>query len=113
MTGDDRNYCYLSGSEIKWHEDTNDFSIVTHIKNSPINGHWEPITETEYTSLPSNIKVRKKEETRDKINFYYVWDTIGRMRGNSHYKEDRWRIQIPSVTLIQSNEYNNETMTIS
>ena len=62
MTGDDRNYCYLSGSEIKWHEDTNDFSIVTHIKNSPINGHWEPITETEYTSLPSNIKVRKKEE---------------------------------------------------
>lgn len=113
MTGDDRNYCYLSGSEIKWHEDTNDFSIVTHIKNSPINGHWEPITETEYTSLPSNIKVRKKEETRDKINFYYVWDTIGRMRGNSHYKEDRWRIQIPSVTLIQSNEYNDETMTIS
>ena len=32
------------------------------------------------------------------------------MRGNSHYKEDRWRIQIPSVTLIQSNEYNDETV---
>ena len=110
MTGNDRNYCYLSGSEIKWHEDINDFSILTHIKNSPINGHWEPITKEEYDNLKDYPKVRRKKETRDQITFYYVWDTIGRMRGNSHYKEDRWRIQIPSITLIQSNEYNDYKM---
>ena len=33
MSGDGRNYCNLSGSEIKWNRDLNEFSILTHIKN--------------------------------------------------------------------------------
>jgi hypothetical protein len=29
---------------------------------------------------------------------------IGRLRGNSHYKEDRWDVQIPSINFVQKNE---------
>lgn len=61
------DYQNLSGSEIVWDRDLNEFNIVTHIKNSPI-------------------------------------DKVGRLRGNSQYLEDRWQIQIPSITFMQKNE---------
>lgn len=64
---DDYDFKNLSGSEIKWNRKNNQFDIVTHIKNSPIDKH-------------------------------------GRLRGNSHYKEGRWDIQIPSISLMQKNE---------
>lgn len=57
----------LSGSEVKWDRDLNQFNIVTHIKNSPI-------------------------------------DLVGRLRGNSRYKEGKWNIQIPSINFMQKNE---------
>ena len=59
----------LSGSEIKWNRDLNQFNVITHIKNSPI-------------------------------------DLVGRLRGNSQYKEGRWNIQIPSIIFNQKNEEN-------
>jgi hypothetical protein len=34
--GDKYEYKNLSGSEIVWDRDLNQFNIVTHIKNSPI-----------------------------------------------------------------------------
>ena len=66
---DDSGYDFknLSGSEIVWHRRQNQFNIVTHIKNSPI-------------------------------------DLVGRMRGNSRYKEGKWNVQIPSITFMQKNE---------
>ena len=57
----------LSGSEISWNRDLNQFNIITHIKNSPI-------------------------------------DKVGRLRGNSRYKEGKWSIQIPSIIFNQQNE---------
>jgi hypothetical protein len=36
MTGSGYDFKNLSGSEIKWNRDLNQFNIVTHIKNSPI-----------------------------------------------------------------------------
>jgi len=62
LDGVSTNYDFknLSGSEIKWYRDLNQFNIVTHIKNSPI-------------------------------------DRVGRIRGNSRYKEGQWNIQIPSI----------------
>lgn len=57
----------LSGSEIKWERDLNQFNVVTHIKNSPI-----PL--------------------------------VGRLRGNSYYKEGKWCVQIPSIIFSQKNE---------
>ena len=60
----------LSGSEIKWYRDLNQFNIITHIKNSPI-------------------------------------DLVGRLRGNSFYKEGTWNVQIPSIIFNQANEFNS------
>lgn len=57
----------LSGSEILWDKRLNQFNILTHIKNSPI-------------------------------------DLVGRLRGNSRYKEGKWNIQIPSIIFNQKNE---------
>ena len=67
MFGDGYDFKNLSGSEIKWNRDLNQFNIVTHIKNSPI-------------------------------------DLVGRLRGNSRYKEGKWSIQIPSIIFSQANE---------
>ena len=67
MTGNNRDYQNLSGSEINWIKKTNQFNVCTHIKNSPIN-------------------------------------LVGRLRGNSYYKEGKWYIQIPSITFMQKNE---------
>ena len=64
---DTKQFFNMSGSEIYWDKDLNEFRIVTHIPNNPIN-------------------------------------KVGRLRGNSHYKEDRWDIQIPSITFKQKNE---------
>lgn len=57
----------LSGSEISWNRYLNQFNIITHIKNSPI-------------------------------------DIVGRLRGNSRYKEGKWNVQIPSIVFMQKNE---------
>ena len=67
MVGSGYDFKNLSGSEIKWNRDLNQFNIVTHIKNSPI-------------------------------------DLVGRLRGNSRYKEGRWNVQIPSIIFNQKNE---------
>lgn len=67
MTGNNYDFKNLSGSEIKWDRDSNQFDIVTHIKNSPI-------------------------------------DLVGRLRGNSRYKEGKWNVQIPSIVFNQKNE---------
>ena len=68
-SGSDGKYDFenLSGSEIAWDRDLNQFNIITHIKNRPIN-------------------------------------LVGRIRGNSMYKEGKWNIQIPSITFMQKNE---------
>ena len=72
MKGDGYDFQNLSGSEIIWNRDLNQFNVVTHIKNSPI-------------------------------------DLVGRLRGNSRYKEGKWNIQIPSIIFMQKNEnWNTE-----
>ena len=72
MVGSGYDFKNLSGSEIKWNRDLNQFNIVTHIKNNPI-------------------------------------DLVGRLRGNSRYKEGKWNVQIPSIVFNQKNEepWNN------
>ena len=67
MKGKGYDFQNLSGSEISWNRDLNQFNIVTHIKNNQI-------------------------------------DKVGRLRGNSFYKEGKWNIQIPSINFMQKNE---------
>lgn len=71
-----QNYDYqnLTGSELFWDRDLHEFRIITHVKNMPFN------------KFDSNNRL------------------IGRLRGNSHYKEDRWDIQIPSINFTEMNE---------
>lgn len=71
-----QNYDYqnLSGTELFWDNDLNEFRIISHIKNMPFNKYDQ-----------NNI-------------------LIGRLRGNSQYKEDKWDIQIPSINFINKNE---------
>ena len=57
----------ISGSEIVRNEDLDEYRILTHVQNLPIN-------------------------------------KFGRRKGNSFYKEDEWRIQIPPIYFKQSNE---------
>lgn len=74
MAGSGYDFKNLSGSEITWNRDLNQFNIVTHIKNNQI-------------------------------------DLCGRLRGNSRYKEGKWNIQIPSITFMQKNEFDNKGKT--
>ena len=62
----------LSGSEISWNRDLNQFNIITHVKNCPI-------------------------------------DYVGRLRGNSRYKEGKWNVQIPPISFMQKNEIWDKT----
>jgi len=57
------DFQYLTGTEVSWNRTNNQFDIITHVKNSPI-------------------------------------DLVGRLRGNSFYKEGRWYIQIPPISFM-------------
>ena len=68
------DYQNLSGTELFWDKDLNEFRLITHEKNMPFN------------KIDENGRL------------------IGRLRGNSQYKEDRWDIQIPSIIYQEKNE---------
>jgi len=84
MKSDSRDYQNLSGTEVYWDEDLDSFKLITHIKNSPINGHWKRVSEEVYKEFKGEKKIQN--------TCYYIWENVGRLRGNSHYKEDKWSI---------------------
>lgn len=141
MTGEYRDYQNLSGTEIYRNPRSKKFELVTHIKNTPIDGEWIRITKQNaeellkeqynpskdfdtqleelynlyYTTFNTankncNLKFKKVKnpeqafECNDNNYWYYIWIPQSRLRGNSHYKEDKWNIQIPTITLMQKNE---------
>ena len=77
-----KDYQNLSGTELYWDKDLNEFRVITHIKNMPFN------------NIDSNNRL------------------IGRLRGNSQYKEDRWDIQIPSINFRQKNEVTDNVSVV-
>jgi len=99
MVGNYRDYRNLSGSEITWDKYLDEFNVTTHIACSPMEGHWKAVTKEVYEQAVEN-KQKRKKDTRGETTFYYVWDNVGRLRGNAYYQEDRWHIQIPSITLM-------------
>lgn len=82
-----RNYQNLSGSEIVYDKGLDEFRIATHIKNCPFEDFYDQLIG--YTS--SNTPIYEKAQ-------------YGRLRGNSNYQEDKWLVQIPSITYWQKNE---------
>lgn len=90
-----RDYKNLSGTEVLWNKALNQYYVSTHIKNSPIDGYWKRVHKKQYEEFNG-----KKKHT----DFYYIWDPVGRLRGNSQYKENKWVVQIPSISYMQKNE---------
>lgn len=143
ITGTNRDYRNLSGSEIIFDKQLNEYRVRTHIKNSPITQNWNEVSQSEWGRYPIQYsRVRYNNEAMTTQNWlntsvkignttktvsewftyykehqeipdsklypskYYVYKDTGRIRGNSHYKEDRWKIQIPSITFMQKNEHD-------
>lgn len=177
MTSPVRDYQNLSGTEVYRNPRSGKFEIITHIKNTPIDGEWIRLTPQNIPELldkswiPKNYtnwdaciadllqdakknkkvkdeqyydtyscdfeafldniyeicktryplpscypRIKKIKNPRWAFNcsceryWYYIWVPQSRLRGNSHYKEDKWNIQIPTITLMQKNEQPWETV---
>lgn len=57
LVSDGKNYQNLSGSEIIWNRDLNQFNIVTHIKNSPIDHYGRLRGNSFYKEGKWNIQI--------------------------------------------------------
>ena len=66
--------------------------------------------EKDYRNLSGSEIIRDKDLSEYRIRTHILNTPITndiqhrRIRGNSHYKEDRWFVQIPSITFVQKNE---------
>ena len=105
-----RDYCHLSGSEIIYDEQLNEFRVATHIKACPLNSYYDKeISQSDYEYLvthftPFQRRVFTWDEGTGNSKKYYERIYYGRLKGNCEYKEDKWSIQIPSITFSQKNE---------
>lgn len=103
-----RDYQHLSGSELIYDPQLDEFRISTHIKCCPLNGYYDKeITQDEYNYIVAHFNpvFRKAFAWQsDDGTKYYERIFYGRIKGNSEYKEDKWYIQIPSITFMQKNE---------
>ena len=104
-----RDYAHLSGSEIVYDPQLNEFKVWTHIGCCPIDGYYDrEITSAEYEYIlahfaPQHRRVFAWQEDDGGVK-YYERIFYGRIKGNSEYKEDKWYVQIPSITFMQKNE---------
>lgn len=108
-----RDYAHLSGSEIIYDPQLNEFRIWTHIGCCPIDGYYDKeITQAEYNYITSHFVPMHRRafawQENDGTTKYYERIFYGRIKGNSEYKEDKWYVQIPSITFMQKNEPNWE-----
>lgn len=103
-----RDYCHLSGSEIIYDPQLSEFRIATHIKACPLDGYEDiEISRQEYEYMlahynPLFLKVYAWQD--ENTTRYYKRLFYGRIRGNCEYQEDKWTVQIPSITFMQKNE---------
>lgn len=101
MTSPNKNYQRISGSEIIYDPQLNEFRIATHIKACPYKKRFlQQITQDRYNSMLSagytNVTVQNGK--------WYEIMEYGRIHGNMGYLEDKWDVQIPSITYWAKNE---------
>lgn len=104
-----KDYCNLSGSEITYDPDLNEFGVWTHIKNIPIDSYIDTkITQEQYNYIRAHFLPTQRRVfawvNDNNVTEYYERTFPGRLRGNSQYLEDKWNVQIPSITFMQKNE---------
>ena len=97
MQGDGYDFKNLSGSEIKWDRDTNQFNVVTHIKNSPIDHYGVLRGNSRYLEgkwniqIPSIIFMQKNESQ---------WvDPYQKLRKSGPLGEHLWVNEIPPIVI--------------
>ena len=104
-----RDYSHLSGSEVIYDPQLNEFRIWTHIGCCPINGYYDKeISRSDYEYIISHFAPMHRKayawQEDDGTTKYYERIFYGRIKGNSEYKEDKWYVQIPSIIFMQKNE---------
>jgi hypothetical protein len=108
----------LNGSDIKYDENYTNITPIWEEKSTLFPQYYckespNSTLHNNYTSIecPSKnyINLSGTEVVFDKRDNEYNLCThiknspinkVGRLRGNSHYKEDKWDIQIPSITFM-------------
>lgn len=105
----DRNYTEIS--PVKNNKSTIFPLYVNRIDTyDNIYDYYTEITDSndkDYRNLSGSEIIRDKLLNEYRIRTHiknYPIDKFGRLKGNSHYKEDRWKIQIPSIAFMQKNE---------
>jgi len=92
-----RDYAHLSGSEIIYDPQLNEFRIWTHIGCCPIDGYYDrEITLSEYNYIVAHFAPMHRRvfawQENDGTTKYYERIFYGRIKGNSEYKEDKWYV---------------------
>ena len=101
MTATGKDYQRLSGSEIVHDAQLNEYRIATHIKGCPFNKRYlQEITQARYNALIA----AGYSNALAKDGKWYEVKTYGRLNGNMDYLEDKWNVQIPSITYWERNE---------
>ena len=106
-----RDYAHLSGSEIIYDPQLNEFRVWTHIGCCPIDGYYDKeISSADYNYIIAHFAPTHRRafawQENDGTTKYYERIFYGRIKGNSEYKEDKWYVQIPSIIFMQKNEAN-------
>lgn len=106
VTSASRNYQYASGSELVYDPQLNEFRIATHIKANPFKKRFlQQITQDRYNEL---IDLGYTNVIYKDGKWYEVME-YGRLYGNMDYLEDKWDVQIPSITYWAKNETEWQT----
>ena len=106
VTSASRNYQYASGSELVYDPQLNEFRIATHIKANPFKKRFlQQITQDRYNEL---IGLGYTNVIYKDGKWYEVME-YGRLYGNIDYLEDKWDVQIPSITYWAKNETEWQT----
>lgn len=106
VTSASRNYQYASGSELVYDPQLNEFRIATHIKANPFKKRFlQQITQDRYNEL---IGLGYTNVIYKDGKWYEVME-YGRLYGNMDYLEDKWDVQIPSITYWAKNETEWQT----
>ena len=101
MTSAGKDYQYISGSEIVHDKQLDEFRIVTHIKGCPFEGGYlQEVSQNRYNAL---ISAGYTNVYTENGKWYEIME-YGRINGNMNYQEDKWDVQIPSITYWAKNE---------
>jgi hypothetical protein len=105
MTSADKDYQWLSGTEIVHDKVLDEYRLATHIKACPFDEMYaREISESEYNNYLLSGYSNIGTSINNGITKYYLYNTYGRINGNMNYQEDKWDVQIPSIHYWAKNE---------